>query len=143
MMWTFRDKGDRDVCLVPEITGIFQEQFRENPEPRNVFYVSKCFRYERPQKGRYREFTQVGLEMLGTYDVDQCVDIMEGCLSLFDADYTIDRSAKRGLSYYVGEGFEAKVESLGAQKQVAGGGVYPEGVGFAIGLDRMILAESL
>jgi histidyl-tRNA synthetase len=46
-----------------------------------------------------------------------------------------------GLSYYVEDGFEAEVAALGAQKQVAGGGRYREGIGWAIGLDRLILCE--
>jgi hypothetical protein len=44
------------------------------------------------------------------------------------------------LTYYVEDGFEAEVTSLGAQKQVAGGGRYAEGIGWAIGVDRLMLA---
>jgi histidyl-tRNA synthetase len=51
-------------------------------------------------------------------------------------------NVKRGLAYYVEGGFEALCPRLGAQKQIAGGGRYAEGVGWAIGLDRLLLAMS-
>lgn len=57
-------------------------------------------------------------------------------------DYTVERSVKRGLSYYVEDGFEILVPSLGAQKQVVGGGRYKQGIGFAIGFDRLMLCGS-
>ena len=65
-MWTFKDKGDRDVCLIPEATALFQEmvQSGEIQGERRFFYVARCYRYERPQAGRYREFTQLGVEIL-------------------------------------------------------------------------------
>jgi histidyl-tRNA synthetase len=54
--------------------------------------------------------------------------------------FSWEDQVKRGLNYYVEDGFEASVESLGAQKQVAGGGAYAEGVGWAVGVDRLMLA---
>ena len=54
--------------------------------------------------------------------------------------YSFNPAVKRGLTYYVEDGFEAEVASLGAQKQVAGGGRYAEGIGWAIGVDRLMLA---
>ena len=58
-MWSFQDKGNRPVCLIPEVTGLIQEQYRNEwestlPKPVRIFYVSRCYRYERPQAGRYR-----------------------------------------------------------------------------------------
>lgn len=58
-MWTFQDKGGRDCCLVPEVTGIIQELwndrfFRGRKLPVRLFYGARCYRYERPQAGRYR-----------------------------------------------------------------------------------------
>ena len=57
--------------------------------------------------------------------------------------YEIDSSVKRGLAYYTTEGFEIKVPFLGAQKQVCGGGTYKEGIGFAIGFDRLMLCLNI
>ena len=50
-MWSFKDKGDRDVTLIPEVTGIIQEIYdndwsKSKKEPIKIFYVSKCYRYE-------------------------------------------------------------------------------------------------
>lgn len=144
MMWTFQDKGERNVCLIPEVTGLIQETWRDEwsktAKTRNVFYAQRCYRYERPQKGRYREFTQFGIEMLGEQSSDRAKELLKECLDRVGVAYTFAETVKRGLSYYVEDGFEASVESLGAQKQVAGGGVYAEGVGWAIGVDRLLLA---
>jgi histidyl-tRNA synthetase len=147
-MYAFKDKGDRDICLIPEATAIIQQTYKETwdkamKKPIRIFYVQKCYRYERPQAGRYREFTQFGLELLGPYKdeyKDEVVNILKECLSKFDVDTKFNESVKRGLDYYVEYGFEVEVESLGAQKQIAGGGKYETGIGWAIGLDRLLLA---
>lgn len=144
MMWRFRDKGDRDVCLIPEVTGLLQETWREDwsrrMRTRDVFYLQRCYRYERPQRGRYREFTQFGIEMLGTRDADRAKSLLRLCLDGLGLGYDFDDGVRRGLGYYVEAGFEARVDTLGAQRQVAGGGAYAEGVGWAIGVDRVMLA---
>lgn len=144
-MYTFKDKGDRDVCLVPEGTALIQQMFNENwnkcmKKPIRLFYVQRCYRYERPQAGRYREFTQFGLERLGGDDGrEEVISLLKKCLGLFPVEYRFNDAVKRGLSYYVEDGFEVEVDSLGAQKQIAGGGRYKEGIGWAIGLDRLML----
>jgi histidyl-tRNA synthetase len=147
-MYAFKDKGNRDICLVPEATAIIQEQFNASwgctwPKPIRLFYVQRCYRYDRPQKGRYREFTQIGVELLeGNPPADKAevTDLLQQTLQLFPIRYEMKDGVRRGLSYYVEDGFEVEVASLGAQKQVAGGGRYREGIGWAIGLDRLILA---
>ncbi len=145
-MWNFKDKGERDVCLIPEVTGIIQEMYRETwekslPKPIRIFYVSRCYRYDRPQKGRYREFTQFGVEILGDkVDAQETKDLLKFCLNSFGGKFDFVDSVKRGLSYYVEDGFEVECQALGAQKQIAGGGRYAEGVGWAIGVDRLVLA---
>lgn len=148
-MWTFKDKGDRNVCLIPEVTGLIQETYRNEwakslPKPIKVFYVSRCYRYERPQKGRYREFTQFGVELLGSNtpaDREEVVQLLDKCLKAFNVNFEMNLAVKRGLSYYVEDGFEAVCNELGAQKQIAGGGSYAEGTGWAIGVDRLLLAK--
>ena len=150
-MWAFKDKGNRDVCLIPEVTGIIQEEYRKNwsksmPKPVKIFYVSRCYRYERPQAGRYREFTQFGVELLGGQSPSDGAEVEALLINALDAvgvDYKFVPSVKRGLSYYVEDGFEVECEQLGAQKQIAGGGRYDEGIGWAIGVDRLILAKKL
>ena len=146
-MWTFKDRGDRDVCLIPEVTAIIQETYNNSwtrkPKPVKVFYVNRCYRYERPQKGRYREFTQFGIEILGWKNPDDKIEAMtllEKCFKEFDVNWQLSESVKRGIGYYVEDGFEVECPDLGAQKQVAGGGRYAEGIGWAIGIDRLMLA---
>jgi len=57
-------------------------------------------------------------------------------------DLEINREATRGLDYYIqGKGFEISCNQLGAQKQICGGGEYVGGVGFAIGIDRLLLIK--
>jgi histidyl-tRNA synthetase len=145
-MWAFADKGGRDVCLIPEVTGLVQELWREQwskqGSQKKIFYVSRCYRYERPQAGRYREFTQFGVEFLGkAADTADVVKLLEDCLREVGVDYVLKDSVKRGLTYYVEDGFEIECAQLGAQKQIAGGGRYAEGIGWAIGIDRLLLAK--
>jgi histidyl-tRNA synthetase len=146
-MWEFKDRSDRDCCLIPEATGIIQDMYnrswsKEKPKPIRLFYETKVYRYERPQEGRYREFTQFGLELLSenvtTALRDECIRLLKQCLD--PLQYTFVPAVKRGLGYYTQEGFEVECEQLGAQKQIAGGGQYKEGIGWAIGLERLLLA---
>lgn len=145
-MWNFKDKGDRDVCLIPEVTGIIQEQYnnyweKSLPKPIKLFYTARCYRYDRPQLGRYREFTQFGTEILGNnVDINQSKEFLKHILFHMGLKYKYVDSVKRGLSYYIEDGFEVECELLGAQKQIAGGGRYKEGVGWAIGIERLLLA---
>ena len=147
-MYAFDDKKGRPICLVPEITGLIQDVWQaswryEAPPPRRVFYVARCFRYERPQRGRYREFTQLGVELLGGTAPDDETEVKELLRESLDRSgvvYELTSNVKRGLGYYTDDGFEAVCPMLGAQKQVAGGGRYREGIGWAIGIDRLLLA---
>jgi histidyl-tRNA synthetase len=70
-MYTFLDKGDRSITLRPEGTAGVARSFIENGLfgqglPLKLFYMISCFRYEKPQAGRLREFHQFGVEILGT-----------------------------------------------------------------------------
>ena len=69
-MYTFMDKGNRSITLKPEGTAGVARSFVENGMhsgvlPAKLFYLTQCFRYERPQAGRLREFHQFGVEFLG------------------------------------------------------------------------------
>lgn len=146
-MWAFADKKGRPCCLIPEATALFQEKRKEllgRRRERMLFYTARCYRYERPQAGRYREFVQLGLEYLSPDPVMAlriCQDICTGFLDSLGLRYEIDDAAQRGLSYYLnGQGFEIRCADLGAQQQVVGGGAYKEGAGFGIGAERLLLA---
>lgn len=146
-MWTFLDKKGRNCCLVPEITGIAQQLWRDEwskqgSGPLPIFYLQRCYRYEKPQAGRYREFTQFGVEILGDASdlaLQTVKEFLKTCVEMFGISARFENQVKRGLAYYIDDGFEVEVDTLGAQKQIAGGGRYQEGVGFAIGVDRLIM----
>lgn len=69
-IYAFKDKGDRDICLRPELTApvirFFINDLTNYPRPLKLFYFGPCFRYERPQAGRFREFYQFGAEVIGS-----------------------------------------------------------------------------
>jgi len=69
-MYAFKDKGGRDLALRPELTApvvrLFVNECSVMPKPLRFYYFANCFRYERPQKGRYREFWQFGVELIGS-----------------------------------------------------------------------------
>ena len=68
-MYSFTDKGGEAVTLRPEGTAgvvrAFISNGLQNSTPWKVFYAGPMFRYERPQKGRYRQFHQIGIEIVG------------------------------------------------------------------------------
>ncbi|MBQ8427128.1 MAG: histidine--tRNA ligase [Clostridia bacterium] len=74
-MYTFLDKGGRSITLKPEGTAGVARAFVENglfssALPAKFYYITQCFRYERPQAGRLREFHQFGVEFLGATDAN-------------------------------------------------------------------------
>jgi histidyl-tRNA synthetase len=68
-MYAFEDKGGRELALRPELTApvlrLYVNEARVLPKPLRWYYIDDCFRYERPQKGRYRQFWQFGAELIG------------------------------------------------------------------------------
>ena len=257
-IYSFTDKGGRKLSLRPELTApvirFYVDKLQMEPKPLKLFYFGNCFRYDRPQKGRYREFRQAGCEIIGAdnpeayaeliamaykllknvglenitlsignlnilssmfdkleiskdeqkyliplidksqfedvfealqdfgvekenansfldaiqnSDVNKILNYMRGdktaeqelsnlmkILKLletsFDVNYQIKMSIVRGLDYYKGIVFEIEAPSLGAEKQICGGGAYEliplfggretPTAGFALGFDRTILA---
>jgi histidyl-tRNA synthetase len=258
-LYSFKDKGGRDLALRPELTApvirFYVEKMQMESKPLKLFYIGNCYRYDRPQKGRYREFTQAGCELIGTdtpeaiselialaytiiksvgvkdvklnignltilsfifnkfnlnqeqqnyiaplidkskydevfsalrdfniesenanhliellqtrdfskiedfiKDDKQIMDEFLGFKKVIDflknsfkiSDFDIKMGIVRGLDYYTGVVFEIEAPSLGAEKQLCGGGVYnlvqmfggrdTPTSGFAIGFDRTIVA---
>ena len=144
MMYTFKDLGDRDLCLAPEYTAVVQlvgkEKFKYQKDVK-LFYIGECFRGERPQNSRWRQFTQFGVEILNPSKdySDELLEIAKKLIELKTINYEVNLEAVRGLDYYVGgRGFEISCPNLGAAKQICGGGTYDVGVGFAIGVDRLL-----
>jgi histidyl-tRNA synthetase len=256
-IYNFKDKGGRDIVLRPELTApvmrFYSSDLRNSPKPLRIYYFGNCFRYERPQKGRYREFWQLGLEYIGKRtplalsevinsaisslesvglegfqvrighvalltsilsewgiqkddkdlmiaidkkdekkirkrlgrsekadrvsrlisslykleEADKALEELIGIIPSIDetavkelervlemivinnGEVIMDPSITRGLDYYDGVVFEIDAPSLGAEKQICGGGAYSlseilgnevEGIGFGLGFDRIVLA---
>jgi histidyl-tRNA synthetase len=69
-MYTFTDKGGRSITLRPEYTpsvvrAIVEHRLDLRPEPMRYYYMGPMFRYDKPQKGRYRQFHQIDIEVFG------------------------------------------------------------------------------
>lgn len=147
LMFNFTDRGNRNVCLAPEYTAVIQKlantTFKFQKDIK-LFYVQECFRGESPQAGRYRQFTQFGAEIINPskdYLEELIGDASELIKCFGIKGFEINRSVKRGLDYYKdGKGFEISYDKLGSSKQVCGGGEYEGGIGFAIGVDRLLNA---
>lgn len=252
-MYVFKDKSGRNLCLRPEGTApvcrMFASELKNVRKPLKLFYSGPMFRYERPQKGRYREFWHMGVELIGAKTVHadveviqlacECLDklgikynveighsgILRGLLNALGVDedkqdqimvlvdkgltdevndiikdkrlleiikfkgttaltktrkiiegidtdeslgpaleeleqihaelerlgkrHEINLGIARGLTYYTGVVFEIRVDGLGAQNQICGGGRYDRliktlggpktpAVGFAFGFDRVV-----
>jgi len=147
MMFNFKDRGDRDLCLAPEYTAIVQQLASDRmkfDKDVKMFYIGECFRGENTQAGRWRQFTQFGVEVLNPSKdyTDEMIEIATKLIELVTKNYELNLDATRGLDYYNGgKGFEIACPELGASKQICGGGSYKGGVGFAVGLDRLLLCK--
>ncbi len=96
-MYQFTDKGGNDVCLRPEGTAGVVRAFIEKKYDRQggihrFFYHGPMFRYERPQKGRFRQFHQFGVESFGVADAMEDANIilmLKEILDFFGISYTL------------------------------------------------------
>lgn len=79
-IYDFTDKGGRTLALRPELTApvmrFYVNKLQMNPKPLKLFYVGSCFRYDRPQKGRYREFQQAGCELIGAATPESSAELI-------------------------------------------------------------------
>ncbi|KEO85220.1 histidine--tRNA ligase [Tumebacillus flagellatus] len=87
-MYTFQDRGERSLTLRPEGTASVVRAFVENklyaqPQPTKMYYIGPMFRYERPQAGRYRQFHQFGVEVLGVNDPSVDAEVIALAMTFF------------------------------------------------------------
>ncbi len=68
-LYAFQDKGERELTLRPELTApvmrMVAEEMRQDTKPLRLSYYGQCYRYEEFKTGRYREFFQYGIELIG------------------------------------------------------------------------------
>ncbi len=88
-MYTFTDKGDKLITLRPEFTAgvmraFIQHSMDQQPKPVKLYNIGQVFRYERPQAGRFRQFSQFNVEALGEQDPALDFEIMSVAYHLYD-----------------------------------------------------------
>ncbi|ACM92484.1 histidyl-tRNA synthetase [Nautilia profundicola AmH] len=96
-MYQFTDKGGNDVCLRPEgtagvVRSFIEHKYDKAQTPKRFWYFGPMFRYERPQKGRLREFHQFGIESFGEPSIYEDINIIAMAADIFDAlgiEYTL------------------------------------------------------
>lgn len=102
-MYQFEDKGGNDVCMRPEgtagvVRAFVSAKLDRQPVKQKFYYYGPMFRYERPQKGRLREFHQFGCESFGEGSVYEDFTIITMISQIFEA---------------LGIGFDLQINSLG------------------------------
>ena len=108
-LWDFTDKGGRHVALVPETTPslarVYGARAKAEPLPVKWFTISKLWRFEDPQAGREREFSQFNLDILGVPGIEAEVEVLATSAAVLDSSgaeglYTFrinDRALAEGI----------------------------------------------
>ena len=88
-MYTFEDRSGESMTLRPEFTAGFVRSYVEKklygrPQPLRLYTIGPAFRYERPQAGRYRQFMQIDVEVIGSQDPAIDLEVMVLAWQLYD-----------------------------------------------------------
>ncbi|MFQ5815012.1 MAG: histidine--tRNA ligase [Candidatus Hydrothermarchaeaceae archaeon] len=109
-LYHFKDKSGRDITLRPELTApamrLYLQELTHSPKPVKLYYFGDCFRYERPQSGRYREFRQAGVELIGSPHPEAEAEVI-----------TLAVSALKELGL---EGFSVSIGEVGVLRALLG-----------------------
>ena len=97
-LYAFDDKGGRNLSLRPDMTSsvarLYVNSFQNAPKPIKWYYIANMFRYEEPQSGRFREFWQAGVELIGSDKVEADAEVIalfvESYLATGLEDYTVN-----------------------------------------------------
>lgn len=90
-MYTFKDKGDRSLTLRPEgtaavVRSYIEHKMQGNPnQPVKLYYNGPMFRYERKQKGRYRQFNQFGVEEIGAENPSIDAEVLAMVMHIYES----------------------------------------------------------
>ncbi|KKH50833.1 histidyl-tRNA synthetase [Methanosarcina sp. 1.H.T.1A.1] len=143
-LYNFTDKGGREMTLRPELTApvmrMYVNELQSLPKPLKLFYFENCFRYERPQKGRFREFWQFGVELIGSGKSDSDAEVIALADAMLKAvgiqgdmkigNLAVIRTLLKGLEPEIVSkvmrlvdkkeyaGLEALLEEIGAEEQL-------------------------
>ena len=97
-LYAFDDKGGRNLSLRPDMTSsvarLYVNSFQNAPKPVKWYYIANMFRYEEPQSGRFREFWQAGVELIGSDKVEADAEVIalfvESYLATGLEDFTVN-----------------------------------------------------
>ena len=93
-MYDFTDKNGRKLALRPELTAstmrFYVNHLQNRPKPQKLYYFGNCFRYERPQKGRFREFWQFGVEFIGSSTALALAELIALAVKLMEKSGLVD-----------------------------------------------------
>ena len=99
-LYAFEDKSGRSLTLRPELTApvmrMISEEMRSSPKPLRLSYFGQCFRYEESKKGRYREFFQYGVELIGASGPLAEAEVVSLAIDMLDACGLIDYEVRIG-----------------------------------------------
>lgn len=134
-LFRFEDQGGRDVTLRPEVTAslarVAAAKQRDYPKPLKWFEIGQCFRYEKPQRGRGREFHQFNVDILGEAGAGADAELIslavETMLSfgfvagdfvvrVSDRNAWVDFASRQGIADSEVPGFLALVDKLDREK---------------------------
>jgi len=106
-MYTFEDKGARSITLRPEgtagvVRAALEHNLAANGQAAKLYYAGPMFRYERPQKGRMRQFWQIGVEALGMAQPSADAEVILMLMRYFEA-LGIPRDSMRLLINSMGD----------------------------------------
>lgn len=119
-IYTFLDKGGREICLRPELTApvlrFYVNELSHEPKPLKLYYYGPCYRYEEPQEGRYREFWQFGLELIGPEGPAADAEVIAVAVAALRA------AGLKGFTLHVGHigVLRALVQAVGASEAQTG-----------------------
>lgn len=139
---------ENNVVLIPEVTNYIRAIGPQGAGSNKVYYVARCFRDETaPDKESLREFTQIGVEFLGDNALDCRKIVRRDAIKIFKdilypEDWTLVDGVERGLNLYDSSGKTFEITSSLTKKQLLGGGPYDGGAGWALGLERLMIAMS-
>jgi histidyl-tRNA synthetase len=135
-----------EVVLAPEVTNYIRAMGNQRLGTDKLYYVARCFRNETTtDKERLREFTQVGVEILGDNSLNCRKTVRRDAIRIFNdlldsGDWKLEDDVQRGLNLYDESGKTFEISSTKTNKQLLGGGPYNGGAGWALGLERMMIA---
>ncbi|BFH73359.1 histidine--tRNA ligase [Sulfurisphaera javensis] len=94
-MYVFKDKAEREVALRPEFTPsivrFYLNSLQHLPKPIRLYYIGTVYRYDEPQFGRYREFRQAGIELLGSSNILSDIEILQIITEIYRELNLIDK----------------------------------------------------